>query len=404
MRRAPPPRRALIALCVTEITSWGVLFYAFPVLLSDLTADTGWSVSAGMGAFSVGAIVSAIAGVPVGRLIDRHGPRPVMTTGSLIGVAAVLSISAAPNLACFYAAWMLSGVAQAALLYPPAFAALTRWYGPDRVRALTVLTLVAGLSSTVFAPLTAVLLDHMSWRGVYLVLAALLAGITIPLHFFYLTPSWPTTQHTDRPTAGDPTSKHTRDVLRSRAFILLATALAVAAFGMFAATVNLVQLFDARGFSNQLGALALGLCGAGQVLGRLGYARLAHHTTPRARTAGILTTGAATVVLLGLLPGPAIALITIAILAGAARGIFTLLLATAVADRWGTTAFGHINGVLNAPVTALTALAPGGGSLLADLTNSYPASYSLLALLTLAAAATALATRPARAGPESGCA
>jgi predicted MFS family arabinose efflux permease len=168
---------------------------------------------------------------------------------------------------------------------------------------------------------------------------------------------------------------------------------------MFAATVNLVQLFGARGFGNQLGALALGLCGAGQLLGRLGYAKLAHHTTPRARTAGILTTGAVTVILLGLLPGPAIVLITIAVLAGAARGIFTLLLATAVADRWGTTAFGHINGVLNAPVTALTALAPGGGSLLADLTNSYPASYSLLALLTLAAAATALATRPARLGP-----
>ncbi|MFD0853568.1 hypothetical protein ACFQ07_15130, partial [Actinomadura adrarensis] len=81
----PRLRRALIALCVTEITSWGVLFYAFPVLLSDLTADTGWSTSAGMGAFSLGAVVSAIAGVPVGRLIDRHGPRPVMTTGSLVG-------------------------------------------------------------------------------------------------------------------------------------------------------------------------------------------------------------------------------------------------------------------------------------------------------------------------------
>ncbi|MFD0853172.1 MFS transporter, partial [Actinomadura adrarensis] len=89
------------------------------------------------------------------------------------------------------------------------------------------------------------------------------------------------------------------------------------------------------------------------------------------------------------------ALITIAVLAGAARGIYTLLLATAVADRWGTTNLGHLNGVLNAPVTALTALAPGAGSLMAELTDSYPATYTLLALLTLAAATTALATHPA---------
>jgi hypothetical protein len=37
----PVPRRVLIALCATQITSWGVLFYALPVLLGDITADTG---------------------------------------------------------------------------------------------------------------------------------------------------------------------------------------------------------------------------------------------------------------------------------------------------------------------------------------------------------------------------
>lgn len=38
-----------------------------------------------------------------------------------------------------------------AIFYAPAFAALTRYFGVDAVRALTVLTLVAGFASTVFA-------------------------------------------------------------------------------------------------------------------------------------------------------------------------------------------------------------------------------------------------------------
>ncbi|MQA83808.1 MAG: MFS transporter [Streptosporangiales bacterium] len=400
----PRLRRALVALCVTEITSWGVLYYAFPVMLSSVTRDTGWSTATAMGAFSTGALTSAVAGVGVGRLLDARGPRLVMTSGSVLGVAAVIAIAGAPNLGSFFAAWVLAGLAQSALLYPPAFVALTRWYGPDRVRALTTLTLVAGFASTVFAPLTAALLDHLHWRAVYLVLAAVLGAVTIPLHALCLTAPWPGAHHTGHAREGS--TPHARRVLRSRSFGILAAAMATAAFGMFAATINLVPLFTARGMSNHLGALALGLCGAGQVLGRLGYAPLARRTTPRARTVGVLAAGAVTVLALGLLQGPAAALIIVAVLAGLVRGIHTLLSATAVADRWGTEAFGRINGVFVAPITAVVALAPGGGSFLAELTGSYPTAYSLLALLTLVAAAAAFATNPdgprRRGGPRTG--
>lgn len=35
------PRAALPALCATQITSWGIVYYAFPVLNPRITADTG---------------------------------------------------------------------------------------------------------------------------------------------------------------------------------------------------------------------------------------------------------------------------------------------------------------------------------------------------------------------------
>src|SRR2546421_642840 len=138
----------------------------------------------------------------------------------------------------FVAAWVLAGLAQSALLYPPAFAALTGWYGPGRVRALTILTLVAGLSSTVFAPLVAALLEHLSWRTVYLLLAVVLAVVVLPLHGLCLTPPWP---HTP-PPGRRPRLPRTRQVLTSRAFVVLTVAMALAGFGMYAATLNLVPL------------------------------------------------------------------------------------------------------------------------------------------------------------------
>ncbi|MEO3891468.1 MFS transporter [Nonomuraea sp. B5E05] len=371
-------RRALIALCVTQITGWGVLYYAFPVMVSTVSADTGWSAAASMGAFSLGAVVSAVAGIVVGRLIDVRGPRQVMTAGSVVGVVSVLAIAAAPSLPAFYAAWALSGVAQAAVLYPPAFAALTSWYGPHRLRALTTLTLVGGLASTVFAPLTAYLLDFMSWRGVFLLLAVILGAVTIPLHALALTPPWPGASRVAH--RQDP---HPATVVRSRAFIMLTVAMSAAALGMFAATVNLVPLLTWRGMDTHLAAVALGLCGAGQLLGRLGYGALSARVESRPRTVGLLAAAAVSVLALGLLPGPTALLIVVSVLAGAIRGLFTLLQATAVADRWGTRAFGRINGVFTAPVTAATALAPGAGALLTEVMGGYVASYGVLAGLVL---------------------
>lgn len=412
-------RLALVALCVTEITSWGALYYAFPVMVSTVSRDTGWSTAVLMGAFSTGAVTAALAGIVVGRLIDARGPRAIMTAGSVLGVLGALAVAAAPNLPLFYAAWVLAGLAQSALLYPPAFAALTGWYGPRRVRALTTLTLVAGFASTVFAPLVAELLDHMSWRAVYVVLACVVGVVTLPLHAFCLSARWPSRAERAAAEAagsaedsGDPGTPetvsaavswhdHARAVVRSRAFVALTAAMAVAAFGMYAATVNLVPLLTARGLGTHLAAVGLGLCGAGQVLGRLFYVPIASRTSPRARTFVVLAVAAVTVVVLGMLPGPAGVLLAVAVLAGAARGVYTLLQATAVSDRWGTRAFGRINGVFSAPLTAIIALAPGGGALAADLAGGYPAGYTVLAILTLGGAVAAGLTRvrPGVAGP-----
>ncbi|GGX17950.1 hypothetical protein GCM10010353_36340 [Streptomyces chryseus] len=185
------PRVVLPALCATQITSWGVIYYAFPVLSTRITADTGWSPAATTAAFSGALLVSALAGVPIGRILDRRGPRAVMTTGSVLAVLSLLTIARAPNLGTFVAGWLLAGTAMAATFYHPAFAALTRWWGDDRVRALTVVTLAGGLASTVFAPLTAALAEHHSWRTTYIVLAVVLGVVTVPAHALVLQRSLP---------------------------------------------------------------------------------------------------------------------------------------------------------------------------------------------------------------------
>ena len=129
-----------------------------------------------------------------------------------------------------------------AVLYQPAFTTLTRLYGPGRIGALTTLTLVAGLASTVFAPLTAVLVEYGDWRTAYITLALLLAMLTIPAHAWGLRVTWP-----DPPPPSKVTQAHTPSATAgSREFIALTTALSLATFAAFASVINLVPLMVDR--------------------------------------------------------------------------------------------------------------------------------------------------------------
>ncbi|WP_329553628.1 MFS transporter [Streptomyces sp. NBC_00696] len=394
-RNRSRPRAALPALCATQITSWGVVYYAFPVLNSRITADTGWSTTSTTAAFSGALLVSAITGIPVGRILDRRGPRAVMTLGSVLGVTAVLLIASAPNLMVFTAGWLLAGMAMAATFYQPAFAAVTRWWGPDRVRALTVVTLAGGLASTAFAPLTATLAEHLSWRATYVVLAAILAAVTIPAHALALRAPWPAAPPRPAQHANGSWS-----VARSRPFLMLAAAFTLNSFAMYAVVIALVPLLMARGAAPTAAAWILGLGGAGQTLGRTLYATLSKRTGVTTRTVTLIAAGGGTTVAFAAISGPLPLLVLLAVVAGMVRGNLTLLQATAVTDRWGTSDYARLSALLAAPATVASAIAPFAGAALATSLGGYPVLFMLLAAVSAIAGVLALGGNPLRRDAE----
>ena len=409
-------RRVVAVLSLTQITSWGVLYYAFAALSSSITSGTGWSSVAVTGAFSLSQFVSALAGIWVGRHIDSFGPRRVMTAGSLVAVPGVALVALAPNLGVFYLGWLLTGAAMAGVLYPPAFAALTRWGGERRVGALTTLTLVAGLASTVFAPLAAGLDDRLGWREAYLVLLVALVVVTVPLHWWGLHRPWRPHQdpshhsvesapgsgpgHAGTPPAGASRAA-VRSIARSRPFLLLTIAMALTSLSVFAVVINLVPMLVEQGMTRNLAALTLGLGGVGQVIGRLGYARLAASTTVTVRTVLVIAGVAVATTALALAPTSGGLLISLGMLLGLARGIYTLISATAITDRWGPAAYGTLNGLLTAPSLVASASAPFVGAALAQLLDSYTSAFLVLAGLTLLAAVLALFATPDHPRPDT---
>ena len=139
--------RAVIAVGIGQCVNWGVLYYAFAVLLLPVEAELGaerWIVA---GAFSLAVLLSAIAAPTIGRWSDRdHGARLMQLGGyaaaGLLGLWALL-----PSISVLYVVWAGLGLCMAATLYEPAFAVIGRAHQEPaaRLRALGIVTLFGGV-------------------------------------------------------------------------------------------------------------------------------------------------------------------------------------------------------------------------------------------------------------------
>lgn len=176
----------VVTLGVTATVSYGILSYGFAAFITPMGADLGWSKTQITGAFSLAQLVAGASAIPVGRWVDRHGARALMTAGSLLASALLVAWSRVESLLAFYAVWALMGVAMAAVLYEPAFAVIATWFRVRRSRALTILTFVGGFASVIFVPLATMLVATQGWRMALLVLAGIMALLTAVPHGYLL--------------------------------------------------------------------------------------------------------------------------------------------------------------------------------------------------------------------------
>ncbi len=390
-------------LSITETVTWGIVYYGFPVFLRPMEEDLGASRVAVTGAFSVGLGVSALAALPVGRWIDRHGARGLMTTGSCLATCLTFAWARVETLPALYAVWFGMGVAMAATLYEPAFAAVVSWFPRGRDRALLIVTLAAGLASTIFMPIEAWLLTWVGWRRALTILAVVLGVVTIPMHAALLRPS--PAGAAQRVADGDfsaPARGLTLGAARRTAvFWVLSAAFFVSNFATAALSTHLIPYLVGRGYSATVAATVIGWMGAMQLPGRILFVPISARLGARVMVAAVFLAQA---VGIGQLPLLSLigTLLPFILLQGAANGMATLARATSLAEFFGARHYGAIAGAVALGANGARAIGPVGASLLWVGLGSYPAVFWLLAASLVTAAAALLASGAGRPAPSRG--
>ncbi len=347
LRSGPPElRRATIALAITQLVSWGVLYYTFPVVAPAMVRESGWSVTQVSGAFSAGLLVSGLSAPSVAAMLGRHGPRTVMTAGSILTVLSMMLWASAPSVVTLYAAWMLIGIAMAGTLYEPAIIVLTQLDSQHMRRTISIVMVAGGLASTIFVPLTEYLVEILDWRVAVAVLGGSGGAIAAALHSRYLP------RHTGADSDSVPLPHTvTRPMHRLHIAYVLEQGSTVAG------TALIVTMLIDRGVDPHVAALVLAVMGGGKVGGRLLLAGRIGQTPPQllaARAAGLHAT-----VAVGTLATTSTALLIIAALAsGVVTGTSSVLRPLIVAEHVPLHTFASASARLQTSTTLARAAGP----------------------------------------------
>ena len=145
--------RAVWLLALGQTLTYAGVYYAFPALLPDLQAQTGWSVAELAFGPTLGFLVMAVLTPFTGRWVDRGFGGEMLTYAPVLMALGLAALGFAANPWVWWAIWAVIGFAQACCLYESCFAFLTRRLGGGARVAITRVTLVAGFAGTLAFPL-----------------------------------------------------------------------------------------------------------------------------------------------------------------------------------------------------------------------------------------------------------
>ena len=354
---------AVWLLSVGQTLTYAGVYYAFPALLPDLRAATGWSVAQLALGPTVAFLIMAVLTPFTGRLVDRGFGGEMLAYAPILAAAGVAGLAYAPTPMAWLLAWAAIGIAQAGCLYETCFAFVTRRLGAGARGAITRVTLVAGLAGTLAFPLGDVLGRVMGGQQALLAFAALILFGAVPVNALAVRQL----RRGQRLGLARPQAEPgaLRDALRRPMFWAVSAMFGLIMLNHGILLTYVLVLFEDRGASAATATIAAACIGPAQVLGRLALLFGGTRIDNRQSTLwsfGAVVAAAVVLMAAGAAPGLVFA---VAALQGAGAGLLSILRPVLVAEKLGHRGFGTISGaVAVAPILSAAAAPSVGAALL----------------------------------------
>ena len=156
---------------------WMQSYGAYVVLLQE---DFGWSKTMVAGAFALARVESGVLGPLQGWLVDRFGPKIILTIGILLFGIGFISFSSINSLLGFYLSFAFIAVGSSLGGFATVMVSIVNWFQQHRSKAIAVSQIGYSLGG-VAVPLLVICLEAIGWRmtAFYSGLVVLLVGLPL---------------------------------------------------------------------------------------------------------------------------------------------------------------------------------------------------------------------------------
>ncbi len=336
------------------------------------------------------ALILALLNPAIGRLIDRHGARPVLLCG-FVGVAAAWTgLSLMPGSIWIYYALFallsLSGFATSGVGFSRAMAAV---FVRSRGFSLAVGRCGLALMAASLPPLLFALMQWGGWRTGYAAMATLTVLIAIPAVYWGIERD--RQNHAIRQTPAGLDSEgggavSWRDLLRDPRVWAITAGAACAYMPLLAIISQLQPLLIEVGLTAPRAAAMVGMLGLAALAGAFGAGLLLDRANATMTAAGIMLLSALGVGCL-LLSGHDTRFAYIGvILIGASQGAEIDIVAFMIARYFPIARFGSVFGICTVGITSAGVLGMAGIGVMFDRTGGYAVSLIIALVLFVCAA------------------
>ena len=262
------------ATCAVNAIGGGVYFYGFSIFFLPIKAALNLSSASTSLIFSLSRAEGAVEGPVAGYLIDKFGPKIMLTIGALIVAIGYILLSQVNSFLWFLAIYLgIISLAFNASFSGSTMAVVNNWFIRRKGLAMAISIAAYSLGGSIIAPLLAFGIHHLGWRTTMALSGIMLAAVVVP--FAQLLRSSPEALglHPDGDTSGIKSKSDDGDVkpvqssvdftvkeaLRTKSYWLLAIGTMLRTGTLGTLIVHFVPIMVWKGNSDQTAAVMLGI-------------------------------------------------------------------------------------------------------------------------------------------------
>lgn len=361
------------------------------VFIDHFVDDLGLSRAEVSGAYLVGTLTGSMLLPWVGRFIDRRGVRMAQLIVGVLFAGALVNMSFVNGLLSLAIGFIGIRLLGQGSLSLTSTVTVSLRFRENRGTAIGIFSVVSGALMALTPIALAATIAAVGWRDAWLGAALVIALTVVPIAWFGLRPM-PTRSslntapgNTPEPTDASAVGDYDRgQALRTRAFWVLAAISSSA--GMLSTALNFhqIDLLGEAGLTKETAAAMFLPQVLGSSVAGFGFGYVADRVGSRFLPA-VSMAMLALAHLLAALAAPGLAVISYAIMLGAAGGAIRTVTSTLLPHWFGTTHLGSIQGTLTLLNVGASALGPVTLAVARDGVGSYPPAILTLALIPIAA-------------------